>query len=391
MERPWKKVKHERTMRFRFSIVVGFRVHCPASAQVERIWLTHRTNDPSKLVVNWTTKLPGDSKVRFGLTREYEREVVVPGSRTLHQVEIPLLKKDVLFYYAVSSGMQISVDAKFQGYPTDVLRVAVVANWQGKPDLKAIQKDRVHLLLTAGDNINSIWEMCGVGNKDCINPYAALIDAYPDLFQSVPFMPVLGNHDREIRPRGNKPPAEPVYDIDATAFCKFFPLPGERWKWYFDVPDFKARFIALDFNHISDRGTTWQSCHAFDKDSVQFQWYKKLMDNRPPGFVVTLYNERNASIRNQEKGAWHQMFRKGDLAITGFGHFAERAELDGLTYLNTSLQGRGNKYPDPASKVLKSENNYVLMTFTKATGILSVELKSLEGTVLDRVALRAKE
>jgi|GEM_PF-2657605 hypothetical protein len=54
-------------------------------------------------------------------------------------------------------------------------------------------------------------------------------------------------------------------------------------------------------------------------------------------FVVTLYNERNESMRAQEQGAWHEMFRKGTIAITGFGYYAERAEVAGFTYYNTSL------------------------------------------------------
>jgi hypothetical protein len=196
----------------------------PASAQVERIWLTHRTNDPSKIVLNWMTKMPGDSKVRFGLTKDYGQEVVVPGKNTLHHVEILLAKKDAVYHYSVSTGDQTSPDTTFRSYPTDVFRVAVVANWQGKPSLKALLKDDPNLLLTAGDNIPDLHSKCGVGTKDCTKPYEALIDAYPDLFRSVPFMPILGNHDREIRPRGMKPPADPVYDIDATAFCKFFDL-----------------------------------------------------------------------------------------------------------------------------------------------------------------------
>ena len=39
--------------------------------------------------------------------------------------------------------------------------------------------------------------------------------------------------------------------IDATAFRRFFELPGDEWKWHFDVPDFDVRFIALDLNHIA--------------------------------------------------------------------------------------------------------------------------------------------
>ena len=170
---------------------------------------------------------------------------------------------------------------------------------------------------------------------------------------------------------------------------RFFELPDDEWKWHFDVPDFQVRFVALDFNHISDRGTTWQTCHDFGKDSEQFRWYDKLMANRPSGFVITFYNERNASMRGQEKGAWHEVFRKGNACITGFGHFAERAEVDGLPYFNTSLQGRGDKYPDPQSKVLKSEDNYVLMTLTKGKPTMTIELKNLDGQVLDRVEIRS--
>lgn len=353
-----------------------------SAGEITRIWLTHKTNDPNKIVVNWMTDEPGDSVVRFGLTPEYGETVRMDEARTLHHVEIPLKHRDTVYHYSVSTGDQRSADATFKAYPTDVLRAAVVADWQGKPDLSAIVKDDVHLLLTAGDNIASIWQTCGEDQKECVKPYAALIDAYPKLFRSTPFMPVLGNHDREIRPRGYKPPAEPVYDVKATAYRRFFELPGDEWKWHFNVPEFDLRFVALDFSHISDFGTTWQTCQAFDENSEQFLWYKKLME-KPSGFVVTLYNERNASIRNQAGKQWHDLFRRGTCCITGFGYYAERAEVDGFTYYNTSLNGRGNQYADPHSKFLAGEDSYILLT-VKHNGPMTVEIKSLNGMVMDR-------
>ena len=84
-------------------------------------------------------------------------------------------------------------------------------------------------------------------------------------------MPVLGNHDKQIRPRTDTPSKKPVYDIGASAFRRFFELPGDEWKWFFDVPDFSIRFTALDLHHISDFGSTWQSSHAFGRDSRQFR------------------------------------------------------------------------------------------------------------------------
>jgi hypothetical protein len=353
-------------------------------ARIDRIWLGHRSQDPGKLVVNWMSKKPGDSIVRFGRTADYGQEIRVAGSATIHHVEIPLEELDGVYHYSVHSGNQSSKDATFKAYPKDELRVAVAADWQGLPDLSAIKSDDVHLLLTAGDNISNTYQLCGSSNPCCVKPYARLVDRYPELFRSVPFMPVLGNHDKQMRPRGSKFPDQPVYDIEATSFRKFFELPGDEWKWHFDVPGFDVRFAALDLHHISDFGTTWQSSHSFKKDSEQFRWYDKLMVDQSRKFVVTLYNERNGSIRAREKGAWHSMFRKGTIAITGFGYYAERAEVDGFTYYNTSLNGRGNQYPDPQSKFLKGADSYILLTLTKNPVMMVVEIKGLDGTVLDR-------
>jgi len=76
--------------------------------------------------------------------------------------------------------------------------------------------------------------------------------------------------------------------------------------------------------------------------------------------------------------------------ITGFGHFAERAEVDGLFYFDTSLNGKGTKYPDPKSKTLFSEDNYVLLTFNRSRKSMTCDLKSLDGKVLDRTEVQGK-
>lgn len=352
-----------------------------SQAEITRLWLSHRTNDPSKIVVNWESSQPGNSVVRFAAGLQPLQTIEVAENVSLHHVEIPLVEKNLNYRYSVQTGQERSGEATFKAYPTETFRAAVVADWQGKPKLDSILKDDVHLLLTAGDNISSLHERCGAGIADCMKPYGELIDAYPDLFRSTPFLPALGNHDREIRPRGNKPPTDPVYDVEATAFRKFFELPDDEWKWRFDVPDIGVRFVALDLNHISDFGTTWQTCHAFDKQSVQFQWYEKLMTGPKPPFVVTLQNENNSAMRSKEGGAWHKLFSRGTIAVTGFGYFAERAEVDGFTYYNTAL-GTGAKYPDKQSKFFESVPSYLLLTITKDKMI--VKLKGLDGKVLDR-------
>ena len=48
-------------------------------------------------------------------------------------------------------------------------------------------------------------------------------------------------------------------------------------------------------------------------------------------------------------------------------------------------------YPDPKSQFLASEDNFVLMTFTKKPPTMVVELKGLDGRVLDRKEYRPKQ
>lgn len=89
--------------------------------------------------------------------------VRIDENTTLHHVEIPLRHRDRTYHYSVSTGDQRSNDATFKAYPTNVLRVAVVADWQGKPNLSAIMKDEVNLLLTTGTTLldfGTTWQTC---------------------------------------------------------------------------------------------------------------------------------------------------------------------------------------------------------------------------------------
>lgn len=361
------------------------------AAPIERIWLTHATNAPSKIVINWETDTPANSMVEYGSApNELINSAAIEENATLHHVEIPLTKQDTLYHYRVRSGKDSSQTFSFKAYPTKDLRVAIVADWGYAPgkDLSALLKDDVHLLLTAGDNIPSLHEKGKEGSK----AFSALIDAYRDLFRRTPFMPILGNHDREITPRGPKPPAQAVYDVEATAYREFFALPGDEWKWHFDIPGFDLRFIATDLNHIQDFGTTWQTCHAWQPDSPQFKWFADLMAASPSGFVFTLMNEKQGQVAGLTKGAWHEHFRKGSALITGFGYFADRAELTGgLPYFNTCLKGDGSNYKDPQSKFFAQQDNYLLLTFTAGSPTMKIQFKNLKGEVLDTTEIAKRK
>ncbi len=359
-----------------------------ASSQITTIWLTHKTNKPSHIVVNWESKISGNSEVYFGTSTHYERSIKKNENVSIHHVEIPLHKKDIIYHYMVKTNNEKSDDNMFKAYPSksNELRLAVIGNWgySENIDFTALMKDNPHLLVTCGDNVANLHELCGQGVNDCLKPYLELINSQKQLFRSTPFLPILGNHDKEIRNRGTKYPEIASYDVNATAFRKFFELPGEEWKWIYRIPNFNVTLIALDIQHITDFGTTWQTCHDFHRGSDQFEWYKKVMSSIPKGFVITLQNEKNENIRAKENGEWGKLFQKGTAVISGYGYFSERAEVNGFPYFNTSLKP-GDKYPDEFSKFLRADNGYILLTITKNT--LTVEMKSLKGEIIDRSVL----
>ncbi|NLT70129.1 MAG: hypothetical protein GXX91_05475 [Verrucomicrobiaceae bacterium] len=358
------------------------------AAPIERIWLTHGANDPSRITVNWETENPGPSLVEYGTDGTLGREVGSAESVTLHHVEIPLDPAMPRHFYRVQSGADESAIHSFKGYTDATIRVALFADrgYARDRDLSVLGKEDPHLLLTAGDNVASLHEKGLEGTK----AFSDLIDSQRDLFRTTPFLPVLGNHDRELTPRGPEPPVHAVYDVEATDYRAFFPLPDEGWKWRFDLPDHGVCFLALDASHVKDAGTTWQTNHPVTRDSIQHRWYAAEVARSDAPFVLTVNNERNASMRGYDGGAWQSLFHRCSAVITGFGYFGERAEVEGFPYFNTCLKGDGDLYPDPQSAFVTREDNFLLLTFTKNAPTMTVEIKNLRGETLDRREIKKR-
>lgn len=362
-----------------------------ASAKVERVWMTHQSPDNSRIVLSWETTNPGDSVVEFGTTAQLGETVKIDGSRTLHHVEIPIPQKDVVYHYRVKSGDQVSAIHTFKGYPSKLLRIAVVANIRAdaKLNFDAIRKDDPHLLLSSGDTAMQ-YQFATQADKQATKSHSTAIDTQADLFRSTPLMVSLGNLDRKIRPNGLSL-EEPGYDIAATGYRKFFALPGQEWIWAWDIPDFDLRFISVDMSHTGDFGKPNQACHAFGKDSEQFQWFEQTMNHTQAGFVITVYGETGMTVRRHAEGGWKRLIEKGSLAISGECYHAERTVVDGFTYYNSSVRGNGSFGHDPQAAFSDKSASYQLLTLDREAGTLTSELKALEGgRVLDRQVFRKR-
>jgi len=376
------------TQRKAFAWAVALGAALTAQAQIEAVWLTHRSPTPDRTVVNWKSARPGPSRMRYGTDPSCPHEALAAGERALHHVEIPTPQRGAAIYYRVATGEQRSETLAFQTCPEDGVRVAVVADWgyAGRPDLTALKADKPHLLMTAGDNVAQLINPAQPGDTRYIQPYLGLIRSEAAFFAATPFMPVTGNHDKQVGPRANKRPGAgaEVYDVAATAFLSVFALPEPGWRWAFTIPQADATFLALDLHHVSDFGTTFQSCHDYRRGSEQFDWFDAQTLAASTGFVVTLMNEKS-SCRALEQGAWHAMISRGTLCVTGFGYFAERAvESDGFPYYNTCAAKPGDVYRDVKAAVCERVSSYMLFTFDRAAGRMTAELKRLDGSVIDR-------
>lgn len=352
------------------------------AADITRLWLTHNTGDPSALVVNWETDAPGPSRVDYGPTEALGESVERADPVQLHHVSIPFPAEGVL-YYRVTTGDAQSAVFPVKSYSGDTLRIAAAANWYLWPSLDAVLADDPHLLLSCGDKVIDVASLESPGAPGYTAPFSRLVGLYPDLFARTPFLPALGNHDRQIRYLEDENES-PLYDLEATAFRAFFPLPGDGRYYQFDIPAFGVGLIALDLSHIRDVGTPRQSCLPLDRASEQFRWYRDAIRNRHQRFLITYYNESNANVRSAAGGAWETAIRQGSAALSGFGSFAERAEVKGFPYFNAGLKS-GDDYRDRAgSKFFSPDPSYILIEIPREGERMTVKLKGLDGATLDQ-------
>ncbi len=379
------------------NIVLNFQLIHSSFGQVKHVWLTHKSSTPNKIVINWQTVRPGNSVVFYGIDDSNKRKKKIDGSTTIHHVEIELAQKDVVYHYSVMTGDQKSADATFKAYPKNILRVAVIADLAGRTDLSKIVDENVHLLLSCGDHV--AWKLsdfceelpAGETVIECDKAFGDLIDSYPEIFQSIPFMPAIGNHDRQIRDRKNSEKL-PAYDTSALAFRHFFELPDKEWVWSFDIPDFRVRFITVDSGHMGDStDTILKACHSVNPLAEQGVWFDDVMTKSgEKDFVITLQNGQNSFLTRMKK--WEDMLNKGTITISGSGYYAERFKSDTHIFYNTSVAGPGNVPPlvDNDIHLVKSIRSYMILTFNRVERTMIVELKELEsGHIIDYQIFKA--
>lgn len=353
-------------------------------AKVERIWLSFPDEAAERIAIQWETSERTLSRLRIA-PQDMEWVLVEDAElKVRHSIEVPIPKRDVEYQYQIWDGKEWMAAESFKALPTKHLSLALIANlgYAKERSLDQILKDDPHVLLSGGDNVPSLHEKGRIAQ----DAYRAVIDENPKLFRRIPFMPILGNHDHEIKPRGQiKYPKEAVYDIDAQSFRDFFVLPGKEWIWELNFKEFNLRLLGLALHHLSDHGTTWQSASAWDENSEQFRWYQDRLATDAPAFTLTLINENIRFADSSKNAHWKSAFLKSQAVISGFGYFGERALIgSSLPYYNTSLKADGDLYQHPKSEFVTRINHYLYLSVEREAPSVKVEFRALkDGQVLE--------
>ncbi len=379
-------------------LVIGviLEVFCAGTSagRIRQVWMTHKSHRPDAIVISWLSEKPGNSFVGFGTGPDCDQHVLVEEEVLLHHVEIPIPEKDVVYYYYVQTGDQKSPVRSFKGYPSDTLRIAITADFLHQHDISPILKDDIHLFVTAGDHLR--WGLHSYCQPEdgkniipvCNEAWANFVDYASGILSVTPFMPSLGNHDRQIRPRTDTCTAKNimVYDTTAAAYRHFFELPGREWLWYFDIPEFGIRFITVDDAHYLNQGEILQASHSLAGGAEQTVWFDSVLArSKDIPFIIVLHNTVNSILRNADHGRWEERLKKCTLTVSGYGYYAEREVYNGKTYYNVSSTGGGPYYGKIREGFRDLSDNYLLLTFIKGEKIMKAQLKSLEkpGLVLD--------
>ncbi len=257
---------HRMTVCLAATVVLGWAL--VAAGQVSNIHTTFSGDPTSEVTVSWRTPPFGGTSIQYGLTSNLGNSAT--GSAFLssggfqHHVTLDGLQPNTTYYYKAGSGPV----STFKTAPADNrhFRFAVIGDVQGYESVSAKWTACSNFL--AGQDL-LFWMPLGdlVQNGGTQTQYDAFWAGAKNLSQSVPIMPIIGNHDRYLAGGGTGKPQN---------YLDQFRLPSNghpdyEGVWYeFGIGD--MHFTALDSYPESDGPLT-----AAEARALQAQWMDARM------------------------------------------------------------------------------------------------------------------
>jgi len=303
-----------------------------------------------------------------------------------HEMILSSLKPNTEYSYDIGGQGVPEEMGTFTTFPEEIepFQFAVLGDTRSRHDVHSKHVDRIIgkkplFVLNTGDM---------VGNGLKIKHWETFFDVTKDLMKSIPYFPVLGNHEK-----------------DSPFYYDFFNLPNNERYYSFSVGD--ALFIALDLE-----GIEYQTPEYLKKEHKEYFWenheiayFKKQKEwlehtlnlHDDAGFIFVYFHKPLMSVIKSRVGGakmrrkfWGDIFERHGVQVvfSGHDHHYHHAMSGGTHYITTAGGGAGlydiDALQPETVKAIKTEH-FIFADVKKNSAILNVI--DINGDQIDTISI----
>lgn len=296
-----------------------------------------QSTTPASTIIQWRTDVPTDSKVNYGLTKNYGNTIRKTEMERDHSVQISGLLPNTKYYYRIGS-TAVSLEQGEENYfytappfgSDQKIQIWAIGDF-GKGSVSQYQVLQSYLNYLGGRR-NDMWIWLGDNayNLGLDNEYGNFVfNVYKNQFKNWNFYPALGNHDYaqsgylSNASLGTQFPYFDIFNLPQKAQCGGVPSGSEK---YYSFDWGNVHFIALDsygaYNHIGSPMYRWL---LHDLQMNQSKWIIAYW-HHPPFSKGTHDSDWEIETVDMRRNIVPLLERFGvDLVLTGHSHTYERS------------------------------------------------------------------
>ena len=287
----------------------------PARAEITRGPILH-ASEPGTMTITWNTAEEGVGEVEYGLDAldQSASETVSTGQ---HMITLTGLEPGALYRFRVVGEGDINTAGTFRAGPTGDMpfRFTVAGDTRTYPFFHRVVLERCmafrpDLHINTGDLVES---------GEVSDQWDLFFEVERDLLRHVPFLPVIGNHDKD----------------ENTFYDSLWCLPGIRDNpIYFALRYGNALFLVLDYEEIGD-GSTDQDVWV-EQQLLQAAGDPEIRHIFPSYHIPPLSSGPHGNSTNSHMlGRMHSLFKQAGVkfVFNGHDHLYERSLYDGIYYI----------------------------------------------------------
>jgi len=318
--------------------------------EVVRGPVLHASTDGS-MTISWDTSENVIGELLYGLA-EPDESAVESSPGTHHVITLHGLEPDSLYRYRIAGEAGTAIGGTFRaGRAGSRFAFTVAGDTRSRPFFHRVVLDRVLALrpdlhINTGDLVES--------GEEAVE-WDIFFRVEKDLLRHVPFLPVIGNHDKD----------------ENTFYDSLWCLPGVRDNpIFFSLRFANALFLVLDYEEISD-GSSAQDLWVVEQ--LERAASDPQIEHIFPSYhVPPLSSGPHGNAANVHMLGWlHQAFKEAGvkLVFNGHDHTYERSLYDGIYYIVAGGGGAPQKgimshappYPQERSQVFTFEFSFILV------------------------------